>query len=115
MKFKTHNDKVKVKISVNGSSLQGYIDLAYNDICKVFGKPTGSDGYKVDAEWIIKFDNDAVATIYNYKNGKNYLGEEGLAVEDIRNWHIGGFNKEAVALVKETLLVNLIKQIAETI
>ena len=113
MNFKTHNDNVK--ISVNGSSLQGYIDLAYNDICKVFGKPTESDGYKSDAEWIIKFDNDAVATIYNYKDGKNYLGEEGLAVEDIRDWHIGGFNKEAVALVKETLLVNLIKQIAETI
>jgi hypothetical protein len=76
---------------VNMTSLQGYIQTSYADLVGCFGEPTcDGDGYKVDAEWIVTFADGVVATIYNYKTGRNYCGEEGQDVEDITQWHIGG-------------------------
>ena len=98
--FKTHNEK---NINTNGTSLQGEINVSYQKLIELFGEPTPSDEYKSDAEWEIEFEDGTIATIYNWKNGKNYLGENGSDVEDIRNWHIGGFNKKAVELVEEII------------
>lgn len=91
MKFKTHNE---TDVQVVGTHLQGYIYCGYDRLVEVFGEPTGGDGYKVDAEWDIEFEDGKVATIYNYKDGVNYLGEDGEEVETIREWHIGGLTKE---------------------
>jgi hypothetical protein len=102
MKFKTHNTGVDFN-KLNGTCLQGYVDANYADLCEKFGEPTDSDGYKVDAEWLIEFADGTVATIYNYKDGKNYCGEEGLDVEDITDWHIGGKSKNALWLVEAAL------------
>lgn len=85
------------------SSFQGYVYTEYKTLCKVFGKPSEGDGYKVDAEWLIRFENGTVATIYNYKNGKNYLGSNGTPKTKITEWHIGGFTTDAVDLVRKTL------------
>lgn len=93
MKFTTHNDAV---IETSGTSLQGYINISHADLIKAFGIPKVWDDYKTDAEWQICFEDGTRATIYNYKNGKNYCGIDGLDVQDITEWHIGGFNKKAV-------------------
>ena len=77
---------------INGTCLQGYINTSYRDLVECFGEPhCDGDGYKVDAEWMLRFEDGTVATIYNWKDGKNYCGEDGLAVEDITEWHIGGY------------------------
>jgi len=90
---------------VDGSSLQGYMDISYEEIYNILGEPNlENDGYKVDAEWGIKFpDTGEIATIYNYKTGTNYLGAEGLDPQDIRDWHIGGRNKNVVERVCKLL------------
>lgn len=93
MNFKTHNEK---DIDINGTSLCDYIRVSYANLVRVFGQPTSGDGYKVDAEWILEFDDGVVATIYNYKDGRNYCGEEGLDVEFITDWHIGGHQRADV-------------------
>lgn len=98
MSFKTHNDK---KISVCGTYFQGELDMSYARLKKLFGKPTNGDGYKVDAEWMLEFDDGTVATIYNYKDGKNYNGKHGTPKTKIRDWHVGGFSERAVDLVRE--------------
>jgi len=87
----------------NGTHLQGYIDASYSELCTTFGEPSEGCGYKTDAEWVLKFDDGTIATIYNYKDGKAYLGEDGLPKQDIRDWHIGGFNKKAVELVTDAI------------
>ena len=68
-------------------------------LVKAFGEPFTAIMDKVDAEWTIKFEDGTLATIYNWKNGKNYLGEKGLELSDIGIWNIGGFEKKAVEAV----------------
>lgn len=107
--FETHNNP-DINIDTNGTYLQGCIDADYKRLVETFGEPHTADEYKSDAGWdIVFFEGQGfpptvtVATIYNYKDGKNYLGAEGDATEDIRDWHIGGFNYRAVELVKKAL------------
>lgn len=100
--FVSINDNSDV---ANGTSLQGHITAAYEDLVAVFGPPgCGGDGYKTDVEWVIVFDDGTVATIYNWKNGRNYCGASGKPVEMITYWNVGGHNSKAVAQVMATLL-----------
>ena len=90
--------------SVCGTSLQGYIYATYADLVAAFGEPhTNGDGYKVDAEWILQFADGTIATIYNYKDGKNYMGDDGEAVESITDWHVGGTSDRARHRVADAL------------
>lgn len=99
MKFVTHNDR---EIDVNGTFLVGEINADYNTLVSAFGEPAeGID--KIDVTWKIKFSDGTIATIYNYKDGKNYLGESGMATEKITNWHIGGKSSKAFSCVEEVL------------
>lgn len=100
MNFRTHND---CDIDIDGTHLQGYVNATYDKLLDVFGLPLDGDGYKVDAEWGIRFDDGTVASIYNWKNGKNYCGPEGLDVDQITEWHVGGLFKESVRLVQQVL------------
>lgn len=92
MNFITHNTE---QINTNGSHLQGYIDVSYDELASLFGQPHDSDGDKSDAQWDLQFADGTVATIYNYKDGKNYCGSSGTPKQDITRWHIGGFTKQA--------------------
>lgn len=100
MNFKTHNQK---KINTCCTGLVGYVDVDYKTLVKKFGKPHGSDGYKSDAEWEIEFEDGKVATIYNYKDGKNYCGRDGMPKTKITNWHIGGNDNVVAGRIQEIL------------
>ena len=83
-----------------GTSRMGTIDISYDELVSVLGEPdTCEDGDKVDAHWLIEFGNGTVASIYNYKDGKNYNGDAGTETKDIRAWHIGGKTEESATLV----------------
>tara|TARA_Y100000310_G_scaffold136044_1_gene134964 strand:+ start:678 stop:1067 length:390 start_codon:yes stop_codon:yes gene_type:complete len=98
MNYQTHNE---TQIDVIGTSLMGSINLNYHDIVKKLGKPSKSDGYKIDAEWNIEFKDGTVATLYNWKNGRNYCGDDGLDTVEIAEWHIGGKSKDALQQVQD--------------
>ncbi len=88
----------------SGTSFEGEIIADYNMLLSKLGPPCESfDNYKSDAEWIIEFEGGSVATIYNWKDGKNYLGEDGLDLCDIKEWHVGGRIKEVVAWVDDLI------------
>lgn len=97
MSFVTHN---QANIGISGSCLQGYINASYSELRELFGEPTDGDGYKVDAEWDLRFDDGTVATVYNWKDGPNYCGEAGTPVQEIREWHVGGNTKKALDSVQ---------------
>ena len=91
--------------NVGGTFLQGYIKATYEQLLKAFGEPHDPDGdtYKTDVEWAFEFADGTVATLYNWKNGKNYLGAEGLELNDIYEWNVGGNSDKAVAKLLEKL------------
>lgn len=98
----------KRAVEYAGTSLVGHIEIGYRDLVRIFGEPHDSgDGYKTDAHWALRFDDGTIATIYNYKDGKNYCGEAGMPVEKITDWHVDGKGEGALesvrAVVKETL------------
>lgn len=88
-----------------GTSLQGYLDVDFATLKRAFGKPMlyKDNGAKIDAEWVLRFNDEVIVTIYNYKDGKNYCGSKGTATTKIRDWHIGGKSELAVNLVNQAL------------
>ena len=77
----------------NGTSLQGYIPATYNQLVERFGQPDGG-GDKTTVEWVLKFADGTVATIYDWKVDET--------PQYMYNWHIGGKNKTAVIRVTST-------------
>lgn len=85
---------------INMSGYQGEFNMLYKSVVEKFGEPhSKGDEYKVDAEWMFKTPA-GIITIYNYKNGPNYNNGKG-SIEDITNWHIGGFNKKILTEFKK--------------
>jgi hypothetical protein len=91
--------------NVGGTTLQGYLRASFEQLLRAFGSPhmDQCDHYKTDVEWAFRFADGTIATLYNWKNGKNYLGDEGLELNDIYTWNVGGFNEKAVTKLKERL------------
>jgi hypothetical protein len=86
----------------SGTSLVGYIETTRQRIEEVFGAPSYSsnDNFeKVTVEWVIKFEDGSVATIYDWKRYE--LGTPSLS--EMYEWHIGGHNKKTALLVSEAL------------
>lgn len=100
------NGIIKNYYVADGTCLQGEIEIDYKILVKCFGLPGKGDGYKVDAEWTV-LTPFGVATIYNYKDGKNYCGVAGLQKSKIRNWHIGGKQKEVVRIIWKAISNNI--------
>lgn len=85
-----------------GTFLVGEITTTYNKLVETFGQPNYNNGpstlEKVTIEWVIKFQDGTIATIYDWKN----YGHQPAPNEEFQ-WHIGGHCRSAVALVKEAL------------
>lgn len=91
------NNNVKI-----GSGFLGHLNVNYSELEKELGSPSlgASPDDKTLCEWVIKFSDGIIATIYNYKDGINYDSENGLTKENISHWHVGGFTYEAMERVK---------------
>ena len=96
MKYTTHN------VDTNGSFLQGQIICPFSLLVTLFGEPHEGDTQVSDAFWSVLFDDGVTATVYNWKNGRNYCG--GPEVEHITKWNIGGYEKAAVDNIKGIML-----------
>jgi hypothetical protein len=79
---------------IHMTGLVGYVNTTYADLVEAFGQPL-SGGDKTNSEWIIKFSDGEVATIYDWK-------EPSTPVYDY-DWHIGGNKAEVVKRVAAIL------------
>ena len=97
-------------VNINMTHLKGTIKTTYDKLVKTFGEPTFTDASpyeKVNAQWAMEFkvpftDDTGIedfetdtATVYNWKDG--YIPTE------VYDWHIGGFDNEAVDCVQKVL------------
>ena len=95
-------------LNLDGTGLIGYVEITHKDLVDLFEEPCEGDKYKIDAEWLLKTPYGNVS-IYNYKDGKNYCGENGTNVENITNWHVGGSNEDSYKFIIEYISKNLKK------
>lgn len=89
--------------AMKGTERQGFLETPYDHLVGLFGEPLQGDHDKIDANWIIETDK-GIGTIYNFKNGKVWLGKDGPNVQDITLWHVGGVDLEAAKAVVEIVL-----------
>lgn len=93
--------------NIDGTFGIGTITMSYEEIVSKLGKEhfgaSGDD--KTLAEWGLLFNDGTVATLYNWKNGKNYDPIDGLDLEEITEWNIGGNNNP----LSEILLKKVLK------
>lgn len=69
----------------------GTLICSYSEICDKLGTPNVEDDpFKVDASWGVQHTDGRKFFVWNYKNGKTYLGSEGTDVEQIASWSCGG-------------------------
>ena len=81
-----------------GTSLQGEYLTTYDDIVNTFGEPTQKgDGEKTTVEWVIKFNDGTVATIYDWKYG--------YTPKDFTEWNVGGKSQKAYVNVGFALMM----------
>jgi hypothetical protein len=85
----------------NGTSLQGYVTTTMRDLIAAFGEPTFYyPGEKVTVEWTHKFSDGTVVTIYDWKRYDDGVPE----MDEVMEYNIGGFNKDAAEKVKMAVL-----------
>ena len=86
--------------NAGGTHRVGELDGIYKkDIEKVFGPPTwdqGSADDKVQLEWVVKFPDGTMGTIYDYK-------QYDVEPEDIDYWSIGGRTNLAAYYIKKAM------------
>lgn len=105
--------------AMSGTHYQGQINIRYSDLVRLFGNPLPGDAYKTEAEWLLRFhDYDAdryiVVTIYDWKRGPSYCGEEyGIRAEFNEVWHVGGHSGEAVHVLNDWLDMNGVPRVPE--
>jgi hypothetical protein len=78
--------------SVNGTSLQGYVNASYRDLVAAFGEPARYEDDKVQAEWVLRTADGVAVTVYDWKTY--------APVETIREWNVGGFDVIAVDVLR---------------
>lgn len=101
MRYTTHNQG---EIDANFTYLIGRLVASYDELVTIFGEPMPGDGSKVDAEWRIQFSDGTVVTIYNWKNGRAYMGPAGLPTNLIGVWNVGAKSQRAYDMLSLVIL-----------
>lgn len=78
----------------DGTCLKGYVRTTYARLISLLGEPQRF-GDKITAEWVLKFSDGKIATIYDWKEESTPTG--------VYDWHIGGHSSAIVERVGHIL------------
>ncbi len=73
--------------SGNWNASIGDLETSYQNLVAAFGEPDIVETDTYDVEWEFKY-GDINISIHNWKNGPNYLGNNGTPVEEIESWSV---------------------------
>lgn len=94
---------------------KGFVKCSYKKLLGLFGLPKEGDLHRQDVLWDINLSVGRSKTypvqIYNYKNGANFLGEDGLELDDIKTWFVSANNDLVVPLLQTYLVKAKVKNI----
>ena len=94
-----------VDVAVSGTALEGYVTTTYAVLAAAFGAPVrgprwvlprGTRPDKSSCMWAVRFNDGAVATIYDYHYPKR-------TAKGVYVWHIGGFDHMCLDAVRAAL------------
>lgn len=83
---------------IQGTSLQDYVFATYDELVGAFGEPNYGPNIQTGSstcEWCLKFEDETVATIYDWKQRRTPY--------DRYEWHVGGRSRKALDHVIEVL------------
>lgn len=89
-----------------GTSLIGYVNLNYNELKSIFGKPNSGDSVsgtgdsKIDWEWTFTLNN-LPFSIYNWKTGPSYLHKKSIKPKDIEVWNVGSTHEYNLKILED--------------
>ncbi len=86
-------------IDISGTCRQSQLLATIDQLIAAFGEPEHPWCSKTDWHWSIEFPDGTIATIYNWKNGPSYTGDDSIRAFDIETWSVGGRDSRALDLV----------------
>ena len=60
MNYITQNQDFTINAKTSGTHLVGSIETTYKNLVKMLGEPMFGDGEKVQAEWVLEFDDGTI-------------------------------------------------------
>jgi hypothetical protein len=102
-------------VDASYTSLHGYVETTYATLEAAFGKPAygprwvlprGMQPDKTSCGWWIRFQDDVVATIYDYHYPKRTA--KGVCI-----WHIGGLGVECLDAVRAALPADVLVETSQ--
>tara|TARA_R100000808_G_C2143043_1_gene150799 strand:- start:1042 stop:1320 length:279 start_codon:yes stop_codon:yes gene_type:complete len=88
---------------MKGTFKVGDLHATIDQLIAAFGEPVDTFDNKTDWLWSLTFPDGTIATIYNWKNGPSYTGDDSIRVFDIERWSVGGRDSRAFDLVSEAI------------
>ena len=84
-----------------GNEKLGVITCSYEKLVQLFQRPFADpENTETDCEWQLLLENMHPIRIYNYKDGKKYLGDDGMSVKEITTWHVSGHYEDDLNVLK---------------
>lgn len=85
---------------------QGILIANHRDLVEIFGEPIDPPYVDNKSQVLQRVKTShGVGAIYDWKKSKRYCGSSGLDPENIKVWHVGGYNKKTASDICTTYLL----------